>query len=108
MNLFENAIKYTTTGHIYLSVDGSNDKVKVSLEDTGIGIAEDYMGRLFEPFMQEERGYSRRFDGNGLGLSLVKKYCDMNNVEIKVESQKGLGSTFTLIFDCVNAVVLSD
>jgi signal transduction histidine kinase len=108
VNLIENAIKYTSSGYIGLTIEGSNEKVKVSIEDTGIGIAEDYMERLFEPFMQEERGYSRRFDGNGLGLSLVKKYCYLNGIEIKVESQKGIGSTFTLIFECINTVVMSN
>jgi signal transduction histidine kinase len=48
--------------------------------------------------MQEERGATRRYDGNGLGLSLVKKYCDLNKIDIKVESEKGVRTKFTLIF----------
>jgi signal transduction histidine kinase len=50
--------------------------------------------------MQEERGYSRRYEGNGLGLALVKKYCDMNKATINVESQKGKGSTFKIKLTC--------
>jgi signal transduction histidine kinase len=54
---------------------------------------------IFEPFTQEEQGYSRSFEGNGLGLALVKKYCDLNNLTIEIESVKGSGSTFTVIFN---------
>jgi len=48
--------------------------------------------------MQEERGYTRRYEGNGLGLYLVKKYCDLNGITISVASKKGLGSKFTVTF----------
>jgi len=54
--------------------------------------------KLFQPFTQEEQGYCRKFEGNGLGLALVKKYCEMNNAEIKVVSKKGLGTKFTVAF----------
>ena len=53
---------------------------------------------MFEPFTQEQRGYSRRYEGNGLGLALVKKYCDLNEVKIEVESGKNKGSKFILTF----------
>jgi signal transduction histidine kinase len=56
------------------------------------------MKRMFEPFMQEDMGYSRRYEGNGLGLALVKKYCDLNKAAIDVESEKGKGSKFTVTF----------
>ena len=48
--------------------------------------------------MQEESGYSRRYEGNGLGLALVKRYCDLNGANIEVESEKGKGSKFTVTF----------
>ncbi|MCL4550339.1 MAG: ATP-binding protein, partial [Bacteroidetes bacterium] len=57
-----------------------------------------FMNRIFQPFMQEDRGYSRKYEGNGLGLSLVKKYCDLNEAEINVESEKGKGSKFIVAF----------
>ncbi len=98
VNLMENAIKYTMFGSIALCIDVNDNNIIVSVEDTGIGISEEFLGKLFEPFMQEERGYSRRFEGNGLGLSLVKKYCDLNGASIKAESQKGVGSKFIVIF----------
>ena len=98
VNLTENALKYTMKGFISINVDYDNNNcVKVDIEDSGIGMSDDFLAKLFEPFMQEERGYSRRFEGNGLGLSLVKKYCDMNGATISAESEKGKGSKFTVI-----------
>lgn len=99
VNLIENAVKYTMHGYISLTIDrDNNNDIKVSIEDTGIGISKEFMETLFEPFMQEERGYSRRYEGNGLGLSLVKKYCDMNGASISAESEKGSGSKFIVTF----------
>ena len=98
-NLIDNAIKYTEKGEINLILDNDiKDKIRVVIEDTGIGISEEYMGIIFEPFMQEQQGYSRKYDGNGLGLALVKKYCELNNAEIKVVSEKGKGSRFIVEF----------
>jgi signal transduction histidine kinase len=100
VNLIENAIKYTKEGCITLAIESdANCITKVSVEDTGIGMSEEFLNNLFEPFMQEERGYSRRFEGNGLGLSLVKKYCDMNGISITAESQKDRGSKFIVTFN---------
>jgi signal transduction histidine kinase len=53
---------------------------------------------LFEAFSQEETGYTRKFEGNGLGLALVKKYAAINNVKIDIKSQKGIGTKFTIYF----------
>jgi len=100
VNLVDNAIKYTNEGKVEIIVDRDNDdNLRVNVADTGIGISEEFKKNLFEPFMQEERGYSRRFEGNGLGLALVKKYCDMNKAEIRIESEKGKGSSFIVTFN---------
>ena len=56
------------------------------------------MPKLFEPFSQEQMGYTRKFEGNGIGLALVNKYCELNNAKIEVETEKGVGSTFRVIF----------
>ncbi|MFC2135262.1 PAS domain S-box protein [Bacteroidota bacterium] len=98
-NLFDNAIKYTQRGKVEVIVERDEEKrMLIHVKDTGIGISKEYQKILFTPFTQEEQGYSRKFDGNGLGLALIKKYCELNDAEIKVESKKGKGSTFTLIF----------
>jgi signal transduction histidine kinase len=98
-NLLNNAIKFTRQGEIKVHVfrDEKNNLV-VSISDTGIGISEEYQPNLFTPFSQEEGGYSRRFEGNGLGLALTKKYTELNKASIKVESAKGKGSNFIIIF----------
>ncbi len=99
VNLLENAFKYTKKGSIELGIHANKDKaLEISVTDTGIGIAEEYIPKLFEPFSQEEQGYTRTFEGNGLGLALVKNYCAMNKAEIEVESEKGIGTTFRVIF----------
>ncbi len=98
-NLLHNAIKYTLKGSITIECNrNSKNEFMVSIIDTGVGISEEYFPKLFEEFTQEDEGYTRKFEGNGLGLALVKKYCDLNNAEIIVESKKGEGSKFTVIF----------
>jgi len=97
-NLIDNANKYTENGTITISSECNGDRLLVNVIDTGVGISEKYLSKLFTPFSQEEQGYTRRYDGNGLGLALVKKYCDMNDLEISVTSEKGKGSCFTVVF----------
>ncbi|WP_348265402.1 ATP-binding protein, partial [Salmonella enterica] len=72
--------------------------VAVDISDTGIGISEDYLPNLFTAFTQEEQGYSRKYQGNGVGLALVKKYSELNEAEVEVRSEKGKGTTFTVTF----------
>ncbi len=98
-NLIDNAIKYTNKGKVEVNVKRTWDKrLAIEVADTGVGISKEYLPKLFEPFTQEEMGYTRRFEGNGLGLSLVKRYCELNNADIYVESEKGKGSKFTVVF----------
>lgn len=97
-NLIDNAVKYTTEGAVTIKVEKNNFDLKVSIEDTGIGISEEFMSNMFKPFTQEDSGYSKKYEGNGLGLTLVKKYCDLNGIEIEVKSRKQIGTKFTLTF----------
>lgn len=97
-NIFDNALKYTEQGEIKVVLKNSHGKLSVEVSDTGIGISEEYQQNLFKPFIQEEQGYTRKFEGNGLGLALVKKYCELNSIDISVKSKKGKGSTFRLDF----------
>lgn len=96
-NLVDNAIKYTEQGEVQIILDDKNGNVVVTVEDTGIGIDEQYLPNLFEIFSQEEQGYTRKYDGTGLGLSIVKSYCELIDIKIKYESYKGKGSRFQLI-----------
>jgi PAS domain S-box-containing protein len=98
-NLIDNAIKFTKTGGVDVVIyRNEKNLICVDEKDTGIGISENYLSKLFEPFTQEETGYTRRFEGNGLGLALVKKYIEINKAAIFVKSEKGVGSTFTITF----------
>jgi PAS domain S-box-containing protein len=96
-NVIDNAIKYTDSGKVEVIIyENGCGALLVDIADTGIGISNEYMPKLFTPFTQEEIGYSRKFEGNGLGLALTRKYFELNNADIKVKSKKGEGTTFTV------------
>jgi len=97
-NIISNAIKYTSEGSVKINCSELNGNLSVSVIDTGIGISRDNLSSIFRAFSQEDHGYTRRYDGNGLGLTLVHEYCKLNNAIIEVESEKGFGSTFTVTF----------
>ena len=98
-NLLDNAIKYTLKGGVKITTFDMNDRLCVKIVDSGIGISKDFYSELFKPFSQESIGYSRKYEGNGLGLALVKKYADLINAEITFESEKEVGTTFTVSFN---------
>ncbi len=99
VNLIDNAIKYTSTGGIEVTINrNSKNEVAVTVSDTGIGISKDFLPKLFDPFTQEEQGYTRKYEGIGLGMALVQKYCEINNVAIQVKTEKNKGTKFTLCF----------
>ena len=99
-NLIGNAVKYTQKGHIKVSIeDLEENKLIVRIADTGIGMSEKYLKNLFTPFSQEDSGQTRKYEGNGLGLALVKEYVTLNKGHISVKSQKNKGSEFSVIFE---------
>ncbi len=99
-NLIDNSVKYTNKGKIEVRVcEKGNLKLQIDVVDTGIGIEEEYIPNLFKPFTQESTGYSRKFEGNGIGLALTSKCVELLNGEIKVQSKKGGGSRFTVILN---------
>ncbi|MFH1851149.1 MAG: hybrid sensor histidine kinase/response regulator, partial [Candidatus Neomarinimicrobiota bacterium] len=97
-NLFENAIKYTDTGHVHIKLSESSGKYILTVSDTGIGISPDYLGQMYDAFSQESSGYTKKYQGLGLGLSITKSCLDLNTIPIAVESKQGFGTTFTLTF----------
>lgn len=99
LNLIDNAIKFTNEGNVQIIVsDGPNGSLVVEITDTGIGMSEEYMSKIYTPFSQEDTGYTRKYEGNGLGLALVKKCCQLNQADINVASRKGNGTRFTVVF----------
>jgi PAS domain S-box-containing protein len=99
-NLIGNAVKYTQRGHVSVTIDDYEDnRLIVKVEDTGIGMSEKYIKNLFTPFSQEDTGQTRKYDGNGLGLALVKEYVTLNKGVISVQSEKDKGSLFSVIFE---------
>lgn len=96
-NLVSNAVKFTEQGRIDIAVERVGTALHLVVEDTGIGISEDYMERIFNPFSQEENWKNRRFEGTGLGLALVKRLVDLMGGHIECESRKGFGSRFVVV-----------
>ncbi len=99
-SIIDNAIKYTRQGEVSVEI-GVNKfgKKYVAISDTGIGMSEEFVSKLFVPFTQEIMGYNRPFEGNGLGLALSKKFAEINNAEITVNSVKNKGSNFIITFN---------
>lgn len=96
-NLFSNALKFTDkNGKISIKLEKTaDDKTLVSITDNGIGIEEDAKKHLFEKFYQADT--SRKLEGNGLGLALVKTICDLTHSKISVESEVGVGTKFCVL-----------
>lgn len=94
-NLLSNAVKFTQTGGVTLKVE-KVDKIKFSVIDTGIGIAETDLATLFQPFRQLDSGLNRKYEGTGLGLALSRKLAILHGGDITVTSKVGSGSCFTL------------
>lgn len=97
-NLITNAIKFTEEGYIKILTRKEEDKFVLSIEDTGIGIPEGEINFIFEEFRRSSTAIKKSIEGTGLGLSITKRLVEMMGGEIKVESQEGIGSTFTVIF----------
>jgi|GEM_PF-509831 len=98
LNLIENAIKYTIKGTVEIKLGHRADQLTLSITDTGIGISDQFKERIFEPYSQESEGFTKIYQGVGLGLALTKRYLGLNDVALELVSQKNVGSTFTLIF----------
>jgi signal transduction histidine kinase/DNA-binding response OmpR family regulator len=95
INLINNALKFTQQGYVQLTIDqNDDDDLRVSVEDTGIGIAPDVLDKLFQRFSQADSSTTRRFGGTGLGLAICRQLVHMMGGRVGVESQLGKGSRF--------------
>ena len=95
--VLDNAIKFTPQGQIEVRISADKFGV-VQITDTGIGIPKNKIETIFEPFRQASEGYSRSFEGTGLGLTLAKKFIEILGGSISVKSEENKGSTFTIRF----------
>ena len=99
MNLVNNALKFTEKGEVIVEVNIQRDsearpKLRFMVRDSGIGIAPETMGQLFNPFIQEDISSKRKFGGTGLGLAICRQLIDLMGGEIGVDSRIGQGTTF--------------
>lgn len=95
-NILGNAAKYTQNGTIILEAYIRDHFLIVSTSDTGVGISEEQLEIIFEPFKQVDNNLTRAFGGTGLGLAITKQFCTLMGGNISVESQVGKGTTFTV------------
>lgn len=95
-NLVHNAIKFTEEGSVTVGVEETERHVVLSVEDTGVGMSEEFLPNLFEAFRQESTGLTRSYKGAGLGLTITQRLVDLLDGEIDVDSEKGKGTTFTV------------
>ncbi|MGE0108476.1 MAG: response regulator [Bdellovibrionales bacterium] len=112
-NLVGNAIKFTLRGHVLIRIDKLDETeeevvLRLSIEDTGIGIPEDKLDYIFDKFSQAEETTTRRFGGTGLGLAITKRLVEMMGGEIKVTSQEGKGSIFSCALHFGHGHAVSD
>ena len=94
--LLSNAVKFTAEGGVEVRLCEADGQVRLTVSDTGVGIADDFLDGLFEPFAQEDHRVNRDFGGSGLGLAIASRLARQMNGRLSVTSEKGVGSTFTL------------
>ncbi|MBX2975414.1 MAG: hybrid sensor histidine kinase/response regulator [Ignavibacteriaceae bacterium] len=101
LNTIDNAYKFSGNKPIKISVTKNvQGHLLLEIEDRGVGMSSEFINtRLFSPFSQEHTGYTRDYEGNGLGMALTKGYCDLNNVLIFVNSEKEKGTRIQFVFN---------
>jgi signal transduction histidine kinase/CheY-like chemotaxis protein len=108
MNLATNAIKFTPNGKtVHMKVFIQNEELVFQIIDTGVGIAADRIGYIFDPFEQADNSITRKYGGTGLGLTITKKMIELLKGEIEVESVERVGSTFTVKLPVINSISTS-
>ena len=94
LNLISNACKFTENGNITLNISLDDEWINFEVEDTGIGIDDEQLENIFQPFQQADSSTTRKFGGSGLGLAISRHYCEMMNGEISVQKNNHKGSVF--------------
>ena len=99
-NLVDNAIKYTDEGgHVKVILDCDHQNAFITVSDTGVGIADDEIGRIFDRFYRVDKTRDRETGGTGLGLAIVKHIAEQHKAQISLESEEGAGSVITVTFE---------
>jgi signal transduction histidine kinase len=98
LNLLTNALKFTPQGRVKVSARALTEarQIAIAVADTGIGIADSDLAKIFEDFQQADNSSTRQYGGAGLGLAICRRLAGMLEGQITVESRLGVGSTFTL------------
>lgn len=91
-NIIDNSIKYTEKGEVTVHLSESDEKAVISVSDTGIGIPQENLDQIFEPFRQGSEGLNRKYEGMGLGLTITKKYVEILGGQLKIQSNTGSGT----------------
>ena len=110
INILGNSVKFTEPpGSVTLTVEQMREfeghcTMKFTMRDTGIGMDQEYIPKIFETFSQEDITATNRYGGSGLGMAITKNFVEMMNGEIQVESEKGVGSTFTVLVTLQSSV----
>jgi PAS domain S-box-containing protein len=95
-NVVDNAVKYSEKGEINIIVKSLSGNCEVNISDEGIGIQPDQIEKIFEPFRQGSEGFTRKFEGTGLGLTITKKFVDILGGTLKIKSKPQTGTTVTI------------
>lgn len=103
MNLISNAVKFTKRGRVSVTVAWHSDELSIEIEDTGAGIPDDLMDRIFDDFVTGNAAYDREVGGSGLGLSIAKRFMNVLGGQIDVASVVGQGSTFRVTVPATTA-----
>ena len=102
LNLVSNACKFTEDGEVTIALtskdDGEKQMLEIAVSDTGIGMSEEQVGRLFQAFTQADSSTTRKYGGTGLGLSIVKHIMNRHDGKLEIESAINEGSKFTCVF----------
>jgi PAS domain S-box-containing protein len=103
MNLLSNAVKFTEQGGVSLHAARSGEDLLFQVSDSGIGLSEEHVARLFAPFEQADNSTTRRYGGSGLGLAITRRLVDMMHGSLTVSSRPGGGSRFEVRLPCLEA-----
>ena len=101
LNFLSNAMKFTSEGRVSLRLEAAGEAAIFRVRDTGMGIAPEHLGRVFEPFWQAQQGNTRQVSGTGLGLAVCQRLAELLGGEVRVESEIGRGTEFTLRLPCL-------